>query len=81
MLPETDSEQAVRVAETIRYIVAEHPFAGKEKQPEGAVTVSIGVATYSASMLTPEELIDAADRALYAAKGRGRNQTVLLSQN
>jgi diguanylate cyclase (GGDEF)-like protein len=41
------------------------------------VTVSIGVAMYPESGGTLEELLRAADRALYAAKHRGRNQIVL----
>jgi two-component system cell cycle response regulator len=37
------------------------------------VTVSIGVAQYRAEMTTPEDLVAVADRALYAAKEKGRN--------
>ncbi len=38
-----------------------------------SVTVSIGVAEKENDQRTPEEVIKAADRALYAAKGAGRN--------
>lgn len=39
-----------------------------------AVTVSIGVAERSGRLPTPEDVINAADRALYRAKRNGRNQ-------
>jgi diguanylate cyclase (GGDEF)-like protein len=38
-----------------------------------SVTVSIGVAESSERLATPKAVIDAADRALYRAKGKGRN--------
>ncbi|MEZ0224976.1 MAG: diguanylate cyclase [Alphaproteobacteria bacterium] len=41
----------------------------------GAVTVSIGVATYPHSGASPEDIITKADEALYEAKHNGRNQT------
>jgi diguanylate cyclase (GGDEF)-like protein len=39
-----------------------------------SVTVSIGVAERNEHLITPEDVIRAADRALYRAKNRGRNQ-------
>jgi PleD family two-component response regulator len=38
------------------------------------VTVSIGVGESSARLATPELVIEAADQALYYAKGQGRNR-------
>jgi diguanylate cyclase (GGDEF)-like protein len=40
------------------------------------VTISIGLAIYPLSGETLEELLRAADRALYAAKHAGRNQVI-----
>lgn len=48
------------------------PASGSPKQV--AVTVSIGVAEPSARVSTPDEVIKAADKALYRAKKGGRNQ-------
>ena len=44
------------------------------------VTISIGVASYPEDGLLPQDLMHAADRALYAAKEAGRNRvrTALL---
>jgi len=39
-----------------------------------SVTVSIGVAERNERLATPQAVIDAADRALYRAKEKGRNQ-------
>lgn len=41
------------------------------------ITASIGVATVSTELDTPEKLVAAADEAMYRAKGEGRNRTAL----
>lgn len=68
LLPGVALEEAVRVAERIRAAVAgEWGF----RRP---VTVSAGVASFPRHARAPGELVAAADGALYAAKGRGRNR-------
>jgi len=72
ILPEADLEGAALIAERIRRMVAETVLTlGQEPD---RVTISIGVAALNDSGRTLEILIDAADRALYAAKQAGRNQ-------
>ncbi len=58
--------------------VAEHLRTAVEAMglthPDGTVTVSIGVATTRLAQGKPEDLVRAADEALYQAKAGGRNQ-------
>ena len=49
-------------------------ITGSRSGPATKVTVSIGVAEYGPDLPTPEEVIIAADKALYKAKQMGRNQ-------
>ncbi len=74
ILPDTNREQARRVAETIRQAVVSrnlpHPCA-----PSGVQTVSVGVAAFvPCPGQSSVELVNLADTALYAAKVLGRDQ-------
>lgn len=73
LLPETDKEGALIVAEKIRKRVLDHLFPGEEKQPQGKLTVSIGVASFPEDGTERDALIQSADQALYKAKQNGRN--------
>ncbi len=73
ILPETSKVASVVVAERLRAAVETHPFPHSQSQPLGKLTVSIGVATFPENASTLEKLLEAADRALYQAKGDGRN--------
>ena len=73
LMPEADRDSARAAAERIRQQVEAHPFEGRETQPEGAVTVSLGIATFREDGLDGEALIGRADAALYHAKEKGRN--------
>ncbi len=77
ILPDTDRDQAVAIAERLRNKIAEYKFP----VDKGFIsaTISIGGATWSSREkgdASPERLIGAADRSLYQAKQRGRNVTV-----
>ncbi|MRV76032.1 diguanylate cyclase [Duganella sp. FT92W] len=73
VLPDTDGAAAYMLAETMRtrVIALDLPH---EKSPDSLVTVSVGIATMcGADQYDVPGLINAADRALYAAKHAGRN--------
>jgi diguanylate cyclase (GGDEF)-like protein len=73
LLPETEQEQAVLVAERVRAAVEARRFAG----PDGveiAATLSLGVASFPRHGTTADELVHNADVALYRSKAHGRNR-------
>jgi diguanylate cyclase (GGDEF)-like protein len=78
ILPDSRPDQAFEMAEALRKSIEHTGFAGLTAGPS-YVTVSVGVACFPAHSKTREELILAADRALYQAKRQGRNQCVLAS--
>lgn len=74
VLPGTDAAGAMRVAETIRGAVEGMRLPHGGSTVADYVTASLGVATVVPSMeLTPVDLFDAADAALYESKQRDRN--------
>ncbi|RYF70957.1 MAG: GGDEF domain-containing protein, partial [Comamonadaceae bacterium] len=74
VLPETDTANALRVAESLRHDVSVMSVPINEEGTRISVTVSIGVATLcKGTGLSFEELVNRADKALYRAKGAGRN--------
>ena len=73
MLPDISKEGALAYAERVKEEVAGYPFAHKEKQPLGIVSVSGGVASFPEDADTIDKVIELADKALYKAKEEGRN--------
>jgi diguanylate cyclase (GGDEF)-like protein len=81
ILPNTPEINAIKVMERLRKATADNIFTydGKELH----VTISIGVVSASKSSLeslNSDILLKMADEALYKAKNRGRNQTVLYTK-
>jgi diguanylate cyclase (GGDEF)-like protein len=72
LLPKTDKVEAVGVAQKLRAAIEAAPFDPK-------VTISIGVAAHPEDSRTVRDLVEASDRALFAAKRGGRNQVVAYS--
>ena len=76
LLPQTAIAEAGAIADRIRQRVSATHFPHGKTQPLGRVTVSIGVSTFSAMVNTSENIIAAADRALYQAKNAGKDRVV-----
>ena len=76
ILPETQPDEAVVLAEKLRSLVAAHSLliAGQQRLQ---VTISVGVAGEIGSQLQVDALVDQADAAMYAAKQLGRDRTYL----
>ncbi len=83
VLPDTGRGEAARVAERLRRVIGERPVHAPSRGCDIAVTLSIGVVVSdenapAARMARIEQLIDRADRALYASKAEGRNQITFV---
>jgi diguanylate cyclase (GGDEF)-like protein len=70
LLPDTNAEEAVTIAEKIRAAISSLHVATVD-QP---ITTSIGIAVLPQHAVDPESLQRAADLALYNAKSTGRNR-------
>src|ERR1700734_980896 len=73
LLTQTDSSHALSVADKLRKMVASWQFPGVPR----TVTISAGAAAFPQHGTTRDELVRAADSALYAAKQAGRNKVCL----
>jgi diguanylate cyclase (GGDEF)-like protein/PAS domain S-box-containing protein len=67
ILPDTESKGALELAERLRKAVENAPWTDR------SITVSVGVASLGDGVESAKDLLDAADRALYRSKERGRN--------
>ncbi|TNC98397.1 MAG: diguanylate cyclase [Gallionellaceae bacterium] len=78
----TGIDGAALVAERLRHLIESYPVeiadaSGASQNIQ--ISISVGVAGLSASVDSKEKLVQAADRALYRAKGDGRNRVVVAS--
>src|ERR1700693_2806194 len=74
LLPDTDAQAALGVAERIRHAVEHMVVPTTSEKPLPRVTVSLGIAIYPEHGKSLEELLLASDKALYESKRGGRNR-------
>jgi diguanylate cyclase (GGDEF)-like protein len=77
ILPETGEQGALVAAEKIRQAVEARVVQSGSNSLR--VTISIGCVTYPTYGVTTQELIDSADKALYASKRGGRNRVTMYN--
>jgi len=78
----TPVDGAALVAERLRQLVEAHTFEtpdGHGQKQLVQISISIGVAGLAASVDGKEQLVQAADQALYRAKGEGRNRVIIAA--
>ncbi len=80
VFPETDEVGAFTVADRLRQAVERLAIAHPGNLPSGVVTISVGVSTLRPPVAAgAEDLLRAADQALYSAKDQGRNRSIALA--
>lgn len=70
LLPQVDAAEAEQAGDRFRLALAGQPMG------DVAVTASFGVSSWDLGAKHPQEMMDQADKALYAAKRSGRNKVM-----
>jgi diguanylate cyclase (GGDEF)-like protein len=80
VLPETNKKEALEVAKKLKQEIQGDAFSWRGRSIE--VRISIGIASApSKGIENPEDLLNAADRALYLAKNAGKNAVIAFQDN
>lgn len=75
VMPNTDIAGALNIAENIRTSMMNKRIKNENSSVSQYVTLSLGVSTvFPGRNVTPDEIINEADKALYQAKNKGRNR-------
>ena len=74
ILPSIQLKEAAETARNLHQAVASHTFPGENCLPFAKLTISAGVATLPDHAKSLQELVAAADEALYSSKWTGRNK-------
>ncbi len=77
ILVNTKLKDAAEKAEQIRKTILEYKFDREELQPDGDLTISVGVASFPKLADNMFELIEKADKALYKSKNTGKNKVTI----
>ncbi len=73
ILPDTNLQGGLLIAEKLRQVVFDQNILHEGSKAADYVTLSLGLATYTGQFQSDDEIVKAADDALYRAKGNGRN--------
>jgi len=79
LLPGTSKFRAAEIAEQVRSTVEQTAVTLENGEPLN-LTISLGVASYPDDAHSVEELVKAADEAVYAAKHTGRNKVCIYGR-
>jgi diguanylate cyclase (GGDEF)-like protein len=79
ILPSTSKKHAQIVGEKLRRYIESFPFQGRDTQPTGKLTISLGISTYPDDGQERSRLIQRADEAMYQAKNSGRNRVCIAA--
>lgn len=71
------ADLAEEMAERIRKNIMDFHFEGEEHQPEGVLTVSVGMSFTNGGAIL-EDMIEEADQSLYQSKRQGRNRVTVF---
>lgn len=74
VMPDVTEEEALKIGEKIRLKVENTYFENQEYQPNGNLTISIGISSFPDKAKDEDELIRSADDALYRAKFFSKNR-------
>jgi len=83
-MPKLRTNEAAEIAKNLKEAVEHFSFYGGEQQPNGKVTISLGLVSSIDENTTERMLIKEADEALYKAKKQGKNRfvhTVIIKNN
>lgn len=75
LLPQAASKDALVVAERVREVIG-----SEMKKEQSSITASLGLASWPSDGVTSDDIVTAADRALYYAKRTGGNRTCVVSE-
>jgi diguanylate cyclase (GGDEF)-like protein/PAS domain S-box-containing protein len=81
LMPLTGIDGALKVSERIKFNVKALAISHSRSNVASVITVSIGLTSMKGDLLNESDLLKQADMALYSAKGAGRNQCKVYSEN
>ncbi|WP_017416295.1 bifunctional diguanylate cyclase/phosphohydrolase [Clostridium tunisiense] len=79
ILPNTNENEVIKIGEHIRRNIETTYFEGEENQPNGKLTVSVGISVFPDKAKSDIDLIKSADDALYRAKFFNKNRVEIYT--